>query len=206
MRDWPDSFGGRSLPAVTALLFTVLAAGIGPGTPATAAEVDASDLARCAAIPAALSRLACYDALAARQSGPVRTPVIGTLPPSRAKPDDTPAEPAKPGASEPAPASLARGNEDAADDPSKFGLTSAQLHETRASGPATISAKVLSEASDRAAPGRVVIQLDNGQSWQLFEDDAGVGAGETVTIKRASMGSFLLLTPAHRSYRVRRIK
>lgn len=92
-------------------------------------------------------------------------------------------------------------------DPAKFGLTATQLPENKSpQGLSAITAKVTGIVADRATAGRVALQLDNGQVWILSDDDAGVSAGDSVTIKRAALGSYLLTTSAHRSYRVRRTK
>jgi len=40
--------------------------------------------------------------------------------------------------------------------------------------------------------------------WSFTAADALLRAGEAVTIRRASLGSFLMTTPSHRTYRVQR--
>jgi hypothetical protein len=54
----------------------------------------------------------------------------------------------------------------------------------------------------------MTVQLDNGQTWLFTEaaDDARLGSGDAVTIKRASLGSFILATPSHRTYHVHRLQ
>ncbi len=54
-------------------------------------------------------------------------------------------------------------------------------------------------------PGQAVVVLDNGQTWKVTDDDGGLSKGNQVTIKRASLGSFLMVAPSHHVYRVRRI-
>jgi hypothetical protein len=57
------------------------------------------------------------------------------------------------------------------------------------------------------ANGRVRLSLDNGQSWEIEDaPDQLLAAGNSVTIQRASLGSFLMTTPSKASHRVRRIK
>jgi hypothetical protein len=57
---------------------------------------------------------------------------------------------------------------------------------------------------NRVARGYVV--LDNGQTWTLTDpgEDMRLGPCDSVTITRASLGSFLMVTQSKRSYHVRR--
>jgi hypothetical protein len=48
--------------------------------------------------------------------------------------------------------------------------------------------------------------LDSGQTWTVLDDDGRVSAGDAVTIKKATLGAFLMMTPSHHSYRVRRLR
>jgi hypothetical protein len=49
--------------------------------------------------------------------------------------------------------------------------------------------------------------FDNGQTWEYEEDgDYLLAIGDSVTIRRASLGSFLLVTPSKLVHRVRRIR
>jgi len=50
----------------------------------------------------------------------------------------------------------------------------------------------------------VRVSLDNGQVWDFAEADAIVLPREAVTIRRAALGSFLLTTGSHHTYRVKR--
>ncbi len=149
-----------------------------------AATVSGADLARCAAITAPDARLACYDALSRRQ------------PPASSAADTTPASP--PAAAPPpgARAAPAPGTVEA------FGYSAAQLNAPLPQGPAQITAHVQSSTDTRA--GDTVLVLDNGQTWQFNDPTALLKAGDTVTIKRASLGSYLLLTPTKQTLRVRR--
>jgi hypothetical protein len=54
--------------------------------------------------------------------------------------------------------------------------------------------------------GSASVVLDNGQIWVFIdnEQDAGLAPQDPITIKRGAVGSFLLVTPAHHSYHVRR--
>jgi hypothetical protein len=70
-------------------------------------------------------------------------------------------------------------------------------------GPASIKAIVSQITEDRL--NHVYLVLDNGQTWEFTETDPRVRPGDTVTIKRAALGSFLMLTPSRHSYRVERL-
>jgi hypothetical protein len=70
-------------------------------------------------------------------------------------------------------------------------------------GPASIKAIVSQITEDRLS--HVYLVLDNGQTWEFTEGDPRVRPGDTVTIKRAALGSFLMLTPSRHSYRVERL-
>ena len=56
--------------------------------------------------------------------------------------------------------------------------------------------------------GRFVVTLANGQVWEQseLESKARVEAGDTVTVRRASFGSHLIVTKAGIATRVKRVK
>lgn len=155
---------------------------------------DDADLARCAAIIAADARLACYDRLVGRRdgdansvSGPASLRVAGEahtaapvvlLAPPRSAPSAAPTE-------------------------EEFGLTRVQVHTAQKEMQA-IQAKIRQVSADRT--GQFFCELDNGQTWTFTEEDVRLAPGDTVTIKRASLGSFTMLTPSHHSHKTRRIK
>lgn len=158
----------------------------------------ARDLARCAGIGAPDARLACYDALAGRSTdrgvatGAI-APTAPAAPASAAAATSTPSTAPTVPAAAPAPAG----------DPRNFGFTPAQLHTAAPVGPEAVQAHI-AQIADRA--GRAYVVLDNGQTWTFTDpdEDTRLGPGDSVTIKRASLGSFLMLTPSKRSYHVRR--
>jgi hypothetical protein len=161
--------------------------------PAHAATPIADDLAHCAAIAAPETRLACYDILAHRAAE-------GTAAPARAPLASSPAA-SPPPASAPT-ASPAATPAPIVEDPKNFGLSPAQQH--------VENVQVKSEAAQvvsisRGGTGQAVVVLDNGQSWQLLDDDGWVSTGNKVTIKRAALGSFLMHTPSNHTYRVHRL-
>jgi hypothetical protein len=138
-----------------------------------------SALAHCAAITSADARLACYDAL-----------VVG-----RTK-VGSPASPASPAPASSAPPAAAK--ED-------FGLTTVQKQKVRPQKQTeSITAAVTGLGT--SAIGRLLVKLDNGQSWELDSADPLLAVGNLVTIERGALGSFLLTTPSRRAHHVRRIQ
>lgn len=149
-----------------------------------------SGVARCAAITDRDYRLTCYDALASQTASASIAPAsLPALPVASAP---APAQ-AAPAATPPIQAESVR--------PEDFGLSPAQrgLPDKQIT---SITARVVGFA--RSSAGRTLIELDNGQSWELDEADPLLGAGDPVTIRRASLGSFLLTTPTKRTHRVKR--
>ena len=172
--------------------------------PAAAAQVDTSELARCAAIAGSNERLACYDALAASalpgvtSVRPGATPAAPTPPVASGAPAS--AAPTPPAASA-APAPVAHTANP--DDPANFGLTRQQL-KAIPSGPDSVKSVVSQMTEDRL--NNVTVVLDNGQTWVFVEPEPRLRPGDSVTIKRAALGSFLMTTPSRHSYRVQRMK
>jgi hypothetical protein len=72
--------------------------------------------------------------------------------------------------------------------------------------PESLTGKVASVG--RRPTGELVVTLENGQVWAQIQTDtkARVNAGDTVTIKKAALGSYLLVTPGKLATRVRRVK
>ena len=102
-----------------------------------------------------------------------------------------------------------------------FGLTPARKEsieatEAKASGapavpksppvPDSITAKVATVA--HRITGELVVILNDGQVWvQIDSETKGrVSEGEEVTIRKATLGSYFLVTPNHILVRVRRVK
>jgi hypothetical protein len=175
--------------------------------------VDPGALAHCASMTVADERLACYDSLsrpksnpapvapAAAASGASTAPAPSTATRAGAKAAAAPA--AAPTVAAPAAATAgsaaATGAAPAADSNS-FGLT---RHPPPAEeGPQRIQAKVTRVDTDRL--GNVHVSLDNGQAWIFNAPEALLRVGEPVTIKRGTIGSFLLTTASHHTYRVQR--
>lgn len=102
----------------------------------------------------------------------------------------------------------------AADEPlseaEKFGLSSRQRAELEAkSGEPPLAAMTAAvKTVRRLPPGYLLIGLDNDQVWRQTEIDPLVRLrpGDQVTIRQASLGSYLLVTPGLYSTRVRRLQ
>jgi hypothetical protein len=172
----------------------------------SAAAANDDGLARCAVIAAPDTRLACYDALAHRP--PDATPSTATNVISRPTTVAAPAAtgtPPQAAVQAPPTSGAASATADAFfKDPKNFGLTPAQEH-ISAEGPQSITAHIENISSDAAGRGFVV--LDSGQTWAILADNDGrLSKGDTVTIKRAALASFLMTAPSHHRYRVRRVQ
>lgn len=145
---------------------------------------------QCARIDDAAARLACYDSIYRS------TAAIGA-----------------PGAAAGAAATTAGvAAAGAANNPqADFGLSEAAKRaldpeKAKVEMPESVTDKV---TSVRHKPtGELVVTLANGQVWLQIDSDsrAKVGVGQTVTIKKASLGSYLLVGPDKVATRVRRIK
>jgi hypothetical protein len=208
----------RAARLVTPLLFVSASAW-------PAAAPTAADLARCAAMTAPDARLACYDSLSGAPAAPAATTpapaapaapaaTVGTpaLPPAPTVPVTNavaaPAAPPAPAAatSVPAPTGNAASSAAPSDDPQNFGFTRAQVQAHTQSPPPpglqSIQVHITNVLTDRQGNGYVL--LDNGQMWTYQGDDGRMRPGEPVTIKRASLGSYIMVTQSKRSYHVTR--
>jgi len=146
----------------------------------------AARLQVCASLDVAEARLRCFDALAAGVAEQTTRSSGATVPT------------VAPQASETAP-----GAED------RFGREQALVSEA-SSGPGAL-AEIRTRIAElrRQGDGRLVFELDNGQVWLQAEPPSQslqVKAGDAVVIRRAAMGSFLLVTEQRRSTRVRRTR
>lgn len=88
--------------------------------------------------------------------------------------------------------------------PEDFGFSGVQKSPRSQQIPAITAAIVV---MGHAENGRVRLSLDNGQSWEIEDaPDALLAVGNSVTILRASLGSYLMTTPKKVTHRVRRVK
>jgi hypothetical protein len=185
----------RRLALSTAILAACAAGG--------ALAEDPNGLTQCSSIANTVERLACYDRLAGRASAkappsspaaaaPAAAPVVSAAPVGAAPP-----------AAAPVPAAASTAND--------FGLSKVQKERAdgaASSSPAEIKSITARVAGFRKGPsGRPRVLFDNGQTWEYEEDgDYLLAVGDSVTIRRASLGSFLLVTPSKLVHRVRRIR
>lgn len=167
-------------------------------TTATAATSDA-DMMRCAAIPARDLRLDCYDGLAHQLSSKAAPPTATQIPTAPPAPSSARAAASadSPAATQAPPAAVVAG------DPKNFGLSAVQQH-TADLGPQMITANISILSSNQK--GETFVVLDNGQTWSLTDNDGWLATGQAVKIKKAAMGSYLMLIPSNHSYHVRRLK
>ena len=163
-------------PIRSALVTAILGAcALGTAFAADPLQQLHEELAACAAISAVDGRVACYDRLAGRN----------TVSPALA------------------PAAAAAAPATSGDSPADFGLSGVQKQPVKQRAQA-LTAHVA--GFSRASSGRTRVTLDNGQTWEMEDDpDALLAVGDSVAIQRATLGSFLLVTPAKLSHRVRRI-
>jgi hypothetical protein len=192
-----------------------------PVTAMAVAAPGADEMARCASIAAPEARLACYDAVQHRPAdkapaqvaaaaaapaavAPAQAPAPVPAPaPAAVAPAQAPAPvPAPAPAQSPTPAPAPISAAAIAADPNNFGLNAKQQH-TADLGPKSIAAHIAIVSSN--ALGQTTIVLDSGQTWAVLDNDGWLSKGDAVTIKRAALTSFLMMTPSNHSYRVQRL-
>jgi hypothetical protein len=181
-----------------------------PGAAATPAA-DPGALSHCAAIVAADERLACYDSLARPKPSPAAaansapasakaSPHVATAPGTKPAAAAVVAAPTTAATTAGATAAAATTAGAAADPAKSFGMTKHPAPSDE--GPDHIHAQVTRIDTNRL--GNVYVSLDNGEVWTFDAPDALIRVGDAVTIKRGALGSFLLTTPAHHTYRAQR--
>lgn len=186
---------GRADCRFTALLLVICIRGYAV---AGTADDPVAGLSRCAATADRDDRLACYDGLASRYAQPNRKTTAVVPPPASAA---TPATPASA-----ATLASAAAKVPAMEPKAEFGLTVAQLRKEPDAPVKPQSIDGVVTGFGTSSLGRPVVRLDNTQSWELLDElDPLLSPGDKVTIRRATMGSFLLTTPTKRMHRVRRI-
>lgn len=175
---------------------------------AGAAETLPPSLRACMTESDATRRLACFDRESARLTE-ANAPVAQRSDPPAPAAAQT--EAAASAAAAPAPAASAAAVPQSGED--RFGyrgsIARAELDKKEAEEKKfqQLTAKVTE--LDQQPHGELVLTLDNGQVWQQKRGDRGirVKVGDEVTIRRASLGSFLLTSSAvNGSMRVTRVK
>ena len=164
----------------------------------TPATVPQSALHACAIIAAASERLSCYDRLSGRavQSAAAAAPPPAAPAAPPAAVQASPAAAAPPAAAPPAAAAAA-----AVPPKESFGLYAAEHPAPRVAS--SLQARVV--AVGNSASGRMTVSLEGGQLWELDDADPLLAVGETVSIHRAALGSFLMQTATKRTHRVHRL-
>ena len=162
---------------------------------------SANDLNTCAAIPSQSERLTCYDKLAGRGPAVTAPNSAGTQAPATTPNAAPPAAPAtSESVAQPAPATPST-----TVIPKKaFGIYKEEHPVVAKSETNSITANVTGISYD--SYGRETITLEEGALWQLDGSDALLASGDSVTIKRATFGSYVLTTPSGRTHRVRRLR
>jgi hypothetical protein len=192
-------------------LFVVSLAGLAGSVFAVAREpaadaATASALHECAAIAAATERLACFDRLAGQGVAPTTPSTSNQARASTAAPaasaaqrsSVTPPPSAAPATSGGTAATAAAVPKEA------FGLYAVEHPAAPKPSAESITAKIT--ALGVGANGRQTVSLEGGPLWELDGTDALLAKGDSVTIRRASFGSFLLTTPGGRVHRVQRLR
>ena len=90
--------------------------------------------------------------------------------------------------------------------PDQFGLPTEKPSPSTPAEPATITAAVTK--LDRLHDGKFVVTLDNSQVWSQSEinSQADVRVGDSITVRRGALKSYLLVTKAGIATRVKRVK
>jgi hypothetical protein len=174
------------------------------------------DLSACGALTDPAERLACYDRLAGRPAAPAPIaptapkPAAAAQPPAPVTPPSSASSPAPAAAVPASPPARAAGQADAAAKPAAPPADAASFGSYPAEHPAapqvakTLTTRVT--AMGKTIDGRPTVTLEGGALWLLDEVDPLLAVGDTVTIRRGALGSFLLETHTRRLHHVRRIR
>lgn len=149
----------------------------------------------CASVDDDAARLECYDEAFGRPDSPAPAAATASATPVTAPVTTAAAAP-------PAPAAKGR---------DEFGLTEAQIRardpeKAQEAMPSSITGKVTQVGA--RPTGELVVTLDNEQVWVQIDTGSPVRleVGDHVTIRKASLGSFLMITPSRVAVRVRRYR
>jgi hypothetical protein len=177
--------------------------------------------AECGLIADDARRLACYDGLFRSTPPPAREVAsTGQVPVSSATSAGTVSAPAAAagtvvaaGGAAAAATTGAATAAAAATPVEDFGLTEAQKQSRDSANPDQAEPRIESitavvAAAEQARTGEVQVTLDNGQVWRQADTAMRlfVRPGDTVTIRAAALGSFMLRVPGRPAVRVRRVK
>lgn len=187
-------------------LAAAVAAALAAITASRAFAGPQEDLAACGAIQDAAQRLACYDRLAGRPVAATPAPAPAATPAPHAAGAPVAAAPAAPpAAATPTQPSAAPApvRPQAPADAKSFGSYTAE-HPATPAVPQTLTAAVT--ALGKTIDGKPTVTLEGGALWLLDEADPLLAVGDTVTISRGVLGSFLLRTQSQRLHHVQRIR
>lgn len=166
-----------------------------------------TDGASCVAVSDDAARLACYDRAYGRSAAGKSAPTAGAAAAGMAA-----AAPKSPAVASPTAVHAAPAAATPKDPVAEFGLTEAAKKAKdpakaaeAAAAPASVTAKVISLRFKKY--GEFVVTLDNGQVWEQNEPmpSAIVRVGDTVTVKKAVLGSYTLVTAARVATKVHRV-
>lgn len=155
------------------------------GVAAHAEEAVAPDLLACSKLGRNAERLACYDAAIQRRLTPASAAATG-----------------KPVVDA---ATVARTPQDS------FGAVAPRKPSVPSEGaPVRTELQSVSAAITKMTPtsdGFLQLALDNGQVWRQIEGSSSLllKTGDTVSISRGALGSFMLATPTGRRVKVKRV-
>jgi hypothetical protein len=212
---------GLACAGLATLALTSIAARAAPAA-------STADLQACVGIAADAERLACYDKLAGRGVASGAPAAAKAAPPAATTaaaaaagaPKATTAVPAAPvpAAAASAPAAVAAAAAPAAAAASvappaaaaassatqSFGDYAAEHPKTVAAATNSVEARVTGLGS--SPNGHATVLLEGGALWELDRPDPLLAVGDTVTITRAALGSYLMHTPGNRDHRVHRLR
>ncbi len=164
-----------------------------------ALTISQSALRACASLAVDADRLACYDRLAGRAVPVAPTHGAAAVAPAAAAPPPALAAPTAGAAAAAAPAAAAPPPKES------FGLYEAE-HPKPPPAPTAPSLEARVAALGNTASGRMTVSLEGGAVWELDDSDPLLAVGESVTITRASFGSYMMHTPSKRTHRARRLR
>jgi len=144
-------------------------------------SVPMSALKKCADIVSIQERVTCYDQLAER-------PATG----------ERAATAEHPGTAERAATPVAAAPKET------FGLYSAEHPHPNVAKAAAVTLKIASIAN--GSSGHPIATMEGDQVWELDGPDPLLKSGDTVTIDRGVLGSFIMTTPAGRIHRLHRLR
>ena len=184
----------RPASSIVAILLGVFIAGFGG---AGVAQDLPDRLRACASEKDDTRRLACYDAEVAR---------LGKRPAAPAGPSTPATASVQAGMDSSEAPGAGRTDVPAAVSPEDAFGKRGDLRKDTVAEAGEITSSVVSFS--RGADQRFVVTLQNGQVWREVTPNSAVRLqqGDTVRIERGSLGSFVLVGPAKRSSKVKRIR